>query len=612
MSQSSTSRDLEAKPLLSSHTVNVPSLRERFTSVCCLPRCNNCLPTKPIVLILVWTVIVSELYSLLQGFVGVVITNYVPTTVNHFVNAISSPLGLVYAILAVISMLYPLSGFLADVYCGRFKTIIIGLTTISISSVTLAAVFVGWTVTISVHPPLLVDLPTNKVVPFYVVGSGAGLLIVIGYAAYRANFIQLGLDQLLEAPSISLSLFIHWAIWADTLGTALVGISFVVTGCPKVSVKVKTALYAVQGFILLCFPLLMILTCWKRHRIYTESGKHNPYRIVIKVAKFIMKHKYPLQRSAFTYCDDERPSRFDYAKERYGGPFTTEQVEDVKTFVRILTLLATLGPVFVMEIQSSVIGFAIFGLHTGYSEDYNHRCTTVWAFLESGALRYVVGSIFLPVYIYFLAKRGLKIFTRLYIGLLLYMFGTLSMLAIDLAGHLHSVNDQGTGSYCMFTLTTDNNTHTFTYPVLEMPWAVLILPNILLGIGPQIVTATIFEFISAQSPHSMKGLLIGVFFAIKGIFQLISSMMLFPFSADSIWARAHISKSSPVINCGFSYLLFTFVVALIGIVLFSIAVKRYKYRERDDKPYDQSVVEEIFYRRTLMRPATQNYDEIYN
>ena len=132
--------------------------------------------------------------------------------------------------------------------------------------------------------------------------------------------------------------------------------------------------------------------------------------------------------------------------------------------------------------------------------------------------------------------------------MLLYMLGTLSMLAIDLAGHLHSVNDQGTGSHCMFTFTRDNNTNYILQPVLEMHWAVLIPPNVLLGIGPLIVTATIFEFISAQSPHSMKGLLIGVFFAIKGVFQVISSVMLFPFSADSIWARGHMSKHPPVIN----------------------------------------------------------------
>ena len=82
------------------------------------------------------------------------------------------------------------------------------------------------------------------------------------------------------------------------------------------------------------------------------------------------------------------------------------------------------------------------------------------------------------------------------------------MLAIDLAGHLHSVNDQGTGSHCMFTYTRNNSAHALMYPVLEMHWAVLIPPNVFLGIGPLIVTATIFEFISAQSPHSMKGLFI--------------------------------------------------------------------------------------------------------
>ena len=156
------------------------------------------------------------------------------------------------------------------------------------------------------------------------------------------------------------------------------------------------------------------------------------------------RHKYPLQRSAFTYCDDEIPSRIDYAKERYRGPFTTEQVEDVKTIVRILTLLVSLGPVFVMDISSSTIGFGIFGLHTGYnSSDGIHHCT-FRGLLDSGALRYVIGSIFLPVYIYFdyllLKQASLlsKILSRLCIGLLLYILGTLSMLAIDLAGHLHS------------------------------------------------------------------------------------------------------------------------------------------------------------------------------
>ena len=165
---------------------------------------------------------------------------------------------------------------------------------------------------------------------------------------------------------------------------------------------------------------------------------------------------------------------------------------------------------------------------------------------------------------------------------------------LDLAGHLHSVNDQGVGSHCMFTYTRTGGTP--LYPVLELHWAVLLAPNILLGIGSPIVRTTVLEFISAQSPQSMKGLLIGVFFAIKGIFQLISTVVLFLFSTNTIWVRKHVTA---VTNCGFGYLLFTCVAALVGLILFSVVAKRYKYRERDDRPYDQSQIEEIFYRRIL-------------
>jgi hypothetical protein len=58
-----------------------------------------------------------------------------------------------------------------------------------------------------------------------------------------------------------------------------------------------------------------------------------------------MQHKAPIHRSAFTYCEDELPTRIDFGKERYGGPFSTEQVEDVKAFLGIPCLLLTLGPV---------------------------------------------------------------------------------------------------------------------------------------------------------------------------------------------------------------------------------------------------------------------------
>ena len=84
-----------------------------------------------------------------------------------------------------------------------------------------------------------------------------------------------------------------------------------------------------------------------------DSGSRNPYKLVYKVIKLAAYHKTPIRRSAFTYCEDELPSRMDLGREKYGGPFTTEQVEDVKAFLGILQVLLKLGPVFATDIAAS-------------------------------------------------------------------------------------------------------------------------------------------------------------------------------------------------------------------------------------------------------------------
>ena len=74
------------------------------------------------------------------------------------------------------------------------------------------------------------------------------------------------------------------------------------------------------------------------HWLVKEPITQNPFRLVYNVIKYAVQHKQPRLRSAFTYCEDELPSRIDFGKSKYGGPFTTEQVEDVKTFLRLLVV----------------------------------------------------------------------------------------------------------------------------------------------------------------------------------------------------------------------------------------------------------------------------------
>ena len=85
------------------------------------------------------------------------------------------------------------------------------------------------------------------------------------------------------------------------------------------------------------------------------------------------------------------------------------------------------------------------------------------------------------------------------------------MIIIDMVGH--SMNSE---SQCMFQITKRN--YTIEYQPLHMHWGVLFVLSVLSGIGPLLITTTSLEFISAQSPRSMKGLLVGFFFSIQGFF----------------------------------------------------------------------------------------------
>ena len=59
----------------------------------------------------------------------------------------------------------------------------------------------------------------------------------------------------------------------------------------------------------------------------------------MQVLDYARKNKFPQLRSALTYIDEEHPSRLDFGKRKFGGPFTEEEVEDVRTIFRLTPLI---------------------------------------------------------------------------------------------------------------------------------------------------------------------------------------------------------------------------------------------------------------------------------
>ena len=116
----------------------------------------------------------------------------------------------------------------------------------------------------------------------------------------------------------------------------------------------------------------------------------------------------------------------------------------------------------------------------------------------------------------------------------------------------------------------------------------LLIQNILNALGNMLFYIATFEFICAQSPHSMKGLLIGTYYAIKGVFQLLGVLVIYA----PIAALCKPHESFPV--CSFAYYLINVVILLIGTFAFIIVARKYQYRQRDEPDNIYHYAEEYY------------------
>ena len=117
--------------------------------------------------------------------------------------------------------------------------------------------------------------------------------------------------------------------------------------------------------------------------------------LFIGLLKFAVEHKSPVHRSAFTFCEDELPSRIDFGKEKYGGPFSTEEVEDVKVFLGIVSVLLALGPTFSTEIATN----ALLPTSAGHLQNISMVDCFSKIIVANGTLTPIFITILIPVYL---------------------------------------------------------------------------------------------------------------------------------------------------------------------------------------------------------------------
>ena len=531
-----------------------------------------CLKSKAAILVLVWYffAVVS-----IQPFFNPIFSSYIHTDIDPVVS------GSVYGAVAFLLLFYPLAGCLADIRWGRhtavFNSLCFMFWSLIIISTLCFLIFVtflpkivarsAWTSLNTVSAVLLSTL----IGPAIIAGI---VLFLCSYIVFRANVIQFGMDQLIDSPSDDSETFIHWYVLITCIGLVL-----------SRFLTIWIVNIAVMPLAVLGLGISLIIGHRKKRWFLVEPASRNPYKLVYRVIKFAIKHKNPIQRSAFTYCEDELPTRIDLGKAKYGGPFTSEQVEDVKAFLGILSILLTLGPVFAVEVAAGNVvskiaihmdGTKPFSLYNNAVKDF---------FFSTGIITTLTAIVFIVLYLGLVRRCAAHnkyyipgMLKRMGMGMFFRMLSALSTLAMDTVGHVRNANV--TSCFLSSSSYHDSLNGSITqdssiFVPMNINSAFLVIQNILNATSYVLVYNAAFGFICAQSPHAMKGLLIGVFFAIDGLFQLLEVLLLLiPFN----WWK--LNSNFP--SCAFVYYLINATVVFIGFIAYTQAARKYQYRQRDE------------------------------
>ena len=436
---------------------------------------------------------------------------------------------------SILQILSPLFGWIADAWIGRYKVILYSMLVSLLGSIILNVEII-----ISNYPSLNVI----AIVLLYI----SDFVNSVGMVGFNANTLPFITDQMIGASGDELSAAVDWYYW-------VINIPFTITTIVYCYIDelTNTIVLVFLYFTALALSLSSIFLC--KHWLMTEPQITNPIKYIISVLNFARKNKYPRNRSALTYWEENFPSRVDLGKEKYGGPFTEEGVENVKTFLMLISLT------FVV----SLVGLAIHVDSQYLHMNRNKFFVKCFVSDESVIADLIVAIgipifhlILKPIFFRYLHRISLSMLKLIGLSFVLNLTGCIGLSVIELVGHRMNPN-----ATCLFD-----------EPVSVIPidydWALLLM--ILRGTGTIITTLTILKFIIAQSPRQMKGLLYGCFYAFNGVAKMFGYNLHRPFKL--------LYHTTP--SCGFYYYLTQSIILIFILILFIIVSKWYKLRTRNN------------------------------
>ena len=506
---------------------------------------------------------------------------------------------------------YPVLGLLSEVFRWNFKTILVSFVLMAVSSITMLITSTVWIIGVVYSLwPHIHNIVVIVQVPFLVIG-------IISVGMFEANAIQFGMNQMFEASSKQLSSFIRWYFWCAHIGATgmiylMIGVCLYGFNCKVNNIHFNTlfdnliVFFCWIGLLSSCIQLpvsiIGIIACvYYKKKFPIEQASRKPLRLIYSVLKYSYNHKQPERRSALTYWESDIPSRIDLGKHKYGGPFTYEQVESVKTVFRLLLLMVSL---FGFHLSGDGYSVSTYVMNTA-------GCPTAKVFLgfigNPRHIGFLIAFLCIPLF------EILKLWNKFYYAISLesrIWIGLFICLINEALQCLYSIILQSKKFHCPEVMEVFNNHQIHSMlkcfisniniatlnntcqhfcsspPVNDTVIYLSVIIMILHGLAYVLVFSTVLEFICAQSPNETKGLLIGLWYSMLSIKSFFINIIDTQVPMDTTeWNIYHGIKG---------------VAIFISLAAFSIVCKKYKYRERNEIVNEQAMIEEQ-YERELFR-----------
>uniref|UniRef100_A0A1X7UX71 Uncharacterized protein n=1 Tax=Amphimedon queenslandica TaxID=400682 RepID=A0A1X7UX71_AMPQE len=349
--------------------------------------------------------------------------------------------------------------------------------------------------------------------------------------------LPFNIDQLIGSSSDELTAVLHWHNFGPMIVFAI-------------SLFHIEIIYVVLVGIVCVAAVLVSHNLFSHYLETTPVNTINPVKLIVRVLCYARKHKYPENRSALTYWEEEAPSRLDLGKDKYGGPFTEEEVEDVKTVLRLipLVIICTLASGFNTE-NTKGLRTEVYGCN--YPLNLNISLVTSYIFI-----------IFLHQFLIYpcFHKYIPSMLKRIGIGLALIVLLNILYTGLAVIGHYPF------GQMFRCLTAYDSNIST-----LHHKW--VIFRKIIEAVIWYIFNVVLVEFILAQCPKSMRGSIIGLWFCLWYLRNHIHFILFLPF-LYYIGPKFSLGR-------GFYYLFARSTIVSLCLILFTFLAKRYKLRVRE-------------------------------